>query len=274
MAQVSFDSIANSTSTTRGEAGSSVKYFSIKDGEECLVRFLHSSTNDFDIHTVHEIHEEGKKGPTLYECTRTPYDPIESCDLCVKGATLKQKIFVHMIKYERNDNGGVTPIVCAWVKPSGFARELKDLLDNYGSLEEHIFKIKRTGSGLDTRYTSPMYVPPAMLPKDMSYDPNAFSGWSPVGSMIRKNNITSSSAPSFNAPQGDYYANAPETVGTPTHNYSDERVAPQVTASNSNGDAPQASPAERFPAARPWEKVAPSAPQGGSFTPVNRPNRY
>ena len=183
MAQVSFDSIAGSLGNAReGGTSSNVSFFTCKEGEDVVVRFLHDNTQSFDIHTVHEVMVNNR--PRDYECVRDPHDPVDACPLCASGGgKLKQKIFVHLIKYARNEQGLITATPCCWVRPAGFAMQLKEFIDNYGPLSELLFRVIRTGQGLDTRYNvmyaPPNMCPPANYPADAA---SAFEGWTPVGS--------------------------------------------------------------------------------------------
>lgn len=168
---------------------------------------------------------------------------------------------MHLIKYTRNEAGVITGTPCCWVRASGFAMQLKEYLDSYGALSNRLFKIKRTGRGLETTYTI-MYLPSDVCPSESyTYDAaRAFDGWSPVGSMIRtQSSPTTSSA---NQP-------APQTAPS----YQPPVYKPEASASRPQQpvQTPPPTAAERFPAVRPWERIQnanTSAPTPG------RPERY
>lgn len=274
MAQVSFDSIANSLGNSRGEGAGTVSFFTCKENEDVVVRFLHDSTQTFDIHTVHEVMVNGK--PKDYECVRDPHDPVDACPLCAVGTSkLKQKMYVHMIKYTRNEQGGIVATPCCWVRTANFALQLKEFIDNYGPLSDLLFKVKRTGQGLDTRYNI-MYAPPATYPP-VNYPmecASVFVGWSPVGAQIRRQGSdtasTASAAPTaveatpVNAPQYQLTNAAAGTAQFVVNGSNDVAAAPVAPS------AAAPSPAERFPAARPWNRVQ----NAGVVGAPGRPDRY
>lgn len=55
MAQISFEELANGLAGGSSSVRSDVRYFSCQENEDVVVRFLHDSTDSFDIHTVHEV---------------------------------------------------------------------------------------------------------------------------------------------------------------------------------------------------------------------------
>lgn len=144
-----------------------VQYFSIKSGEEAIVRFDYDTADDLDCFHTHRIEINGKF--RSISCLREPTDSLDKCPLCAHGTQITDKIFVKLLHYKVDPtNGTVTVIPCVWERGMNVARTLASYMLEYGSLKDLVFKIKRTGSGLDTKYDI-MYVDQA------KYNENVFN---------------------------------------------------------------------------------------------------
>lgn len=168
--------------------GPQVSFFSLKDGEEAIVRILISNYNDFDIHTVHNVKMEGYQYGRRMNCLRQPNDPMEMCPLCAADQKLEQKMYIHMIQYTV-EGDKIVPHAKVWersILDRGFGvNAFKTYLTNYGDLSEMICKITRTGSGLNTNYTFIPNLNPAVYRPDLYVkDTSAFENWSPIGIAI------------------------------------------------------------------------------------------
>ena len=174
MAQLNFDSISNYS-----ENASNVGFFGLKqDKEEAIVRIIADSTNDFDIVTCHPITENGK--------FRTVNCIGDNCPLCASGNKASIKFYVHLIHYVRNDDGTITGVPKVWQRSLGFARELRNYINEYGPLTNCLFKITRNGKPKDTNTTySLMFCNPAVY-NDSAYpmDLSAFENYKAIGRAV------------------------------------------------------------------------------------------
>ena len=146
----------------RESSGFDVGFFQLKgDGASTIVRFIESDPAKYDIGTLHVV-KEGDKYKKV-SCIRTPFDPIDNCPLCASGNKPQAKIFVKCIQYVE-DNGEIVEKPCIWERPASFAQKLTALEDEYG-LDGSLFKVVRTGSGLDTKYDV-LYAPESKYPRE------------------------------------------------------------------------------------------------------------
>lgn len=190
MAKVNVENLSEEMlAGTRDTAnGPQVAFFSLKDGEEAIVRILISNYADFDIHTVHNVKMEGYQYGRRMNCLRQPTDPIEMCPLCAAQQKLEQKIYIHMIQYTV-EGDRVVPHAKVWersILDRGFGvNALKTYLSNYGDLSEMVCKITRSGAGLNTNYTFiPNLNPVVYRPDIYVKDTSLFDNWSPLGIAI------------------------------------------------------------------------------------------
>lgn len=141
----------------------------VKDGEEAIVRFNVSKSDDIEISTIHSIDLLSKKGTTYNKyvsCLReSSQDSLEICPLCKSGSQIKTRAFIKLLEYT-NQDGEIVATPKLWDTSVTMARTLNSFLADYGDLTEYIFKLKRTGTGTSTRYnlvpiptTSPVYKP-------------------------------------------------------------------------------------------------------------------
>lgn len=200
MAKLNFDQLTTVLNRDDSERGDrQVSFFSIGDGEEAIVRFPYSSTNDFDVISTHKI-KVGDKERRISCLRDTPSESIDNCPLCAHGRTfqgtfaqvdsskVESRFFVKLINYVKDDSGNIVPVACTWERPLGFARELVTLMQEYGPLSECIFKIKRTGKKLDTKYTI-MFGSPAVYPEER-YPKNfeSFNNYNILGGLVLNKN--------------------------------------------------------------------------------------
>lgn len=158
MAQIKFEDIQDvgMNQTSRPSVG----FFSLKnDGDEAVVRIMHDSTDTFDIVSTHAIQLGGKF--RRVNCCRSPYDPVDVCPLCASGNASQQRFYIHLVQYERNEQGKIVPVPKVWERSVSYAKTVKDLITTYGPLSNVLLIIKRSGAAgsMDTKY-SIMYAPP------------------------------------------------------------------------------------------------------------------
>lgn len=140
---------ANNSQQGKGSAIHFVNEYLKNDGDCVVVRFPYHSLADMKFETTHKVTFPGEKFPKRVRCDG------DDCPLCKQGVKLDTRFFLKAIVYLQNLTTGEVELVPAiWDRPSAFADiELKNLIQEYGDLTENLFKIKRNGSGLDTRYT-------------------------------------------------------------------------------------------------------------------------
>jgi hypothetical protein len=168
-------------------SGAKVGFFKLADGGEALVRFDVRALDDLDFASIHRV----KRNPEDRFCSMTvsclnPLGHSGECPLCEAAAAgnesvqkVGKRVFVKLlVSYKDSATGAwgvVTPVV--WERPAGFYKELMAKLNDYGDLSQHLFKIVRSGAGLDTKY-SINYAVPAIYKADMvPADFSAFDGF-------------------------------------------------------------------------------------------------
>ena len=176
MAEFDFNSYLNSQQTTsngNGFTGSNVSYFALRnDGDEAIVRFPYTSVSEFSCWHTHRIQVDGRW--RTINCLREGNEPIEKCPLCARGEKISNKIFVKLIEYTQDDHGNIVASPKIWERPIGFAKELAGFLQEYGPLNELVFKIQRHGAkgAMDTTYNillaRPDAYPESVYKKDFS----------------------------------------------------------------------------------------------------------
>lgn len=164
MSQISYDEIKSSQERANAPR---VQFFALKnDGDEAVVRIMHTSPNDFDILAVHPYKINGKF--RKINCLRNAYDPIEQCPLCQAETQLQRKVYIHLLQYVKQEDGSIKCEPKIWERPISFLNQLKNLTDEYNPLCDSIFKIKRNGvaGSMDTTY-SIMFANPAIYRPDL-----------------------------------------------------------------------------------------------------------
>lgn len=122
------------------------------DGASVIVRFPYKDSNDFNIEEVHEVKVSGSNFPQRVECTM---ESKQECPLCASNTKKVSRFLVKAVAYVVNNTTNTVDLVpVVWDRPMKYADELADKIDNYGDLSEHLFKIKRNGSGQDTTFST------------------------------------------------------------------------------------------------------------------------
>ncbi len=188
MAQIDFNSIHTGESST--QFSNSVDFFSLKnDGDTAIVRFMHDSTDTFELLTVHDITLNDKYRKA--NCIRQPNEPLENCPLCATGKRVQQRFFIHLIQYVQDSNGNIIGIPKVWERPASYAYKLKNLIDEYGPLSDSVFKVIRNGAkgSKDTTYDI-MFCNPAVYNSDYYVkDGSAFENYSALGRIVLNKNF-------------------------------------------------------------------------------------
>lgn len=120
------------------------------DGDVAVVRFPYQSMNELSFTTTHNVPMPGAPFGKRIRCTGD-----DNCEFCAQGIKVDTRFFAKMIVYTVNEQSGeveLNPTV--WDRPAAFADiDLKSLFEEYGDISEQLFKIKRNGTGTQTRYT-------------------------------------------------------------------------------------------------------------------------
>lgn len=119
------------------------------DGDVAVVRFPYTSMSDVKFETIHNMPLNGRPFGVSVRCADS------DCPLCAQGIPTKIRFFCKATVYVVDEaTGTVKPMNAVWDRPSAFADiDIKNLIQEYGDLTQHLFKIKRNGSGTATRYT-------------------------------------------------------------------------------------------------------------------------
>ena len=135
------------------------------DNDVVVVRFPYRSMADVYYVPTHLVQMPGSPYGKRVRCTGDA-----NCELCAAGIPVQERVFVKMLAYVTNENtGAVEAQNVVWDRPSAFGDiTLKGLIDDYGDLRQHLFKLKRSGSGNQTRYT------PNIILNTAVYNPNMY----------------------------------------------------------------------------------------------------
>lgn len=167
MGKESYNNWLNQSDSSRSRNSNNlpkVGYFSLKDGEEATVRFCYDTVDQIEIISTHTLKSPAYRYGKAVYCLRNESDPIEKCPLCANGNPVEKKFYVKMLQYVKvKDEEGNTKIEVQpkiWERRAGYAKTIADLIREYSKLgfKNCVFKIKRSGSSLDTTY-SIMYGP-------------------------------------------------------------------------------------------------------------------
>ena len=181
MAKISYEEAQSSANSNNTGVG----FFSLADdGDEAVVRILHDSTDSFDIVTIHDIQAGDKR--RKIDCLRTLRDPLDKCPFCNAGMKTSQRFYIHLLEYQKDENGNIVVLPRIWERSTQYATTIKNLMDEYGPLSDCVFKIRRNGAkgDLHTTYSimfgNPNVYKEEFYPKDTS----AFEDFSVVGSVV------------------------------------------------------------------------------------------
>ena len=119
-----------------------------KEGSSVVVRFPYTSMNDIIYTTTHTMVMPGFPYGKRIRCLG------DNCPLCEQGVKVEDRVFVKALAYVE-ENNTIVPKVVIWDRPAAFADiELKSLMEEYGDISKRLFKLKRTGTKMTTRYTA------------------------------------------------------------------------------------------------------------------------
>ena len=159
MARISYDEFVASSQSQQTQVNTTtqshptwVKYFSLKnDGDEAIVRFMYNDPSELDICDIHTI--KGVAFDTKYSCLRSPKDPLENCPLCKAGVKTDRRVYLKMLQYFPDGNGGIRVEPRVWERSPRYVATIKTLMDEYAPICDYVFKVKRSGAAGSTQTT-------------------------------------------------------------------------------------------------------------------------
>lgn len=158
--QFSKQKTSNQNQTERKEFDFMGTYLK-NDGDSVVVRFPYTSMNDLvfeSTHLVVGVFPNDKYGK------RVCCSGDDTCPLCAQAIKRDIRCAITAVAYIPN-GGQVTKKAVIWDRPGMFAdTDIKTLMTEYGDLTQHLFKIKRTGSGTSTRYSINIIMNKAVYP--------------------------------------------------------------------------------------------------------------
>lgn len=232
MGQVSFNQ-ANEMSNYSNENG--FGFFSLKNnGDEAIVRIMHDTVDSFDIVAVHSIEVNGKY--RKINCLRNdPREPLENCPLCASGSKLENRFFIHLIQYDKLQDGSIVPSAKIWERSFSYAKRLASMIQEYGPLSDCLFKIKRNGEAksMDTTYdimfANPQVYRPELFPKV----DNLFKNYTTIGSIVLDKNYDEITQFMVS---GQFPLPQPERLQEQVTARAYQSYAPQQSAPNTTGN--------------------------------------
>lgn len=261
MARMSFNDFQKSVNEPKGSTTSTrIKFFSLKDDkEEALVRIMHDNLESFDMGYTHTI--DTANGKRKVSCLRENLNsPVDACPLCKEGSKLFQKIFIHMVRYDKAEDGSIVATPCVWERDARtYGNKLATLLNEYGPLSDCIFKIRRNGKAgsKDTTYEILFGNPNLYNPEIYKKDTEAFDHYSAFGTIVMEKSFEELSNV-VNTNNNEIPNNYTEPqVNTP-------RVEPTQTYTQTSPDVP-------FTMEEPTPRPTYNTPTNQG---MNRPTRY
>ena len=156
------------------------------DGDEAIVRFPYTDPSDFNIHTVHSMQNVDGRRFASVNCIND-LRTTTNCPLCEAGVPLKQRFYIKLVEYVRNDEGEIEVQPKVWdTSARTFIPIMTNLIMEYGDLTKSIFKIKRNGARGDMKTTySIMYASPTVYTDDKyPVDFSGLEGYEVIGGAV------------------------------------------------------------------------------------------
>lgn len=250
-----------------------VGFFKLKnDGDEALIRINVGSMEDLQFATVHQLGAAQKW--MKISCLNEVGSYSDNCPLCravAAGNTsigkASKKVYIQMLVSYKDPITGqfsaAIPVI--WERPAGFAREVANLLRDYGDLRTHVLKVTRNGAAgsMQTTY-SISYIPLYDKPETVSTDFGPFvnfniakhSYWEKSAEDINTF-LTTGSFPEYTKPAQEGAYVAPQTA------------APTYTAPVQTAPVYQ-TPVNSTPVAQPVYQ-APVTPTAPTTAPASQP---
>ena len=194
MAQISFsqaiqagNSKTNSNTPDSTKNYPQVSFLALKnDGDRAYVRFLLDNESEMEILSTHEVTVNGKIRKV--NCLNTG-DKMQ-CPLCLRNAPTKNKVYIKLIEYVKNANGGYDAFPKVWERPISFLTQtMRDHLEDYkGEISSVIFRITRAGASgsASTTYSVTAAPPKAQAEMDplCPLNKDLFKNYHALGTLV------------------------------------------------------------------------------------------
>lgn len=130
--------------------GGTTSFFNLKPGEEANIRILYNKSSDIEIFSVHEFGQEYK-----YATVKCPIeskdDSLDSCKYCAQGLRPVMRAIIpvynenkQQIEYWKRSR--------SWIEK--YLVPYTDEVEKAGhNICSQVYKVKRSGEGLDTNYS-------------------------------------------------------------------------------------------------------------------------
>lgn len=128
---------------------SNVRFMTVPSDGEAIVRLAPLDENEIIYFHTETDDWKSRKIACLREDFRSP---ITDCPFCAAKMPLKSRYYVKLIHYERDDDGNVVATPKVWDAPARYVSVLSDREEEYGPVQDMIYKMKRTGTGQTTTY--------------------------------------------------------------------------------------------------------------------------
>lgn len=210
-----------------------------EDGDVAVVRFPYHSMSELVFETTHSVTFPGKRYPSRVRCTG------DGCPFCAQGVKLDTRFFAKVLAYVVDEQSGEVKLVnTVWDRPAAFADiDIKNLMQEYGDISNHLFKIKRNGTGTATRYTI------SIVMNNTVYNPAVYKADFSELNKVDPVKILSKSLAQYNEalnPGATQPAAAPVSTYTPKPETITPTVAPvQPTQPAFPGTTPAPTPVEQ-----------------------------
>ena len=276
MARVDFNNIGSSN---RAESSSpnSIGFFSLKnDGDEAIVRFMHDTTESFEILGTHSIQVNGKF--RRINCVRTPSQSVSECPFCNRGERMDYRFFIHLLQYTNNPDGSVNVEPKVWERSISYAHKLKEYINNYGPMSDVICKIVRHGKAGDmkTEYEIIPNLSKQVYRDDIFVKKNGcFDGYSALGGPVLDKTVEEINE-FLNTGDFPYKKTNAEGASVPqefSQTFSDDKIEWSVERNSTTTNSPNQQIWEQptQPQARPQFQ---SWGNNDAQTPIQRPVRF
>ena len=228
------------------------------DGDSIIVRFPYHSMADIEFESVHNVVFPGKRFGSPVRCDG------DGCRLCAEGQPLTVRFFAKFISYHIDPaTNQVTLVNTVWDRPAAFADiELKNLMQDYGDLTTHLFKIKRNGTGTSTRYSI------SIITNTAVYNPEFYKSDFTELDTVDPKKILSKSVEQYDMACGLKEASTTAFSSNPTTQPA-FNAQPAMTTNTSGYAAQPQAPVYQQPAAQPYPTYSqPVAPTPAVPTPA------
>lgn len=262
MGKVSYEAAKQHQETYNNDRPYIGRFYLSDDNDEAVVRILHDDIDSFDIVASHNVQTNGKYRDI--NCVRDFSEPVSNCPLCAMGNKARVRMYIHLLQYDKDEQGNITCTPKVWDRGIDYREKLKSYLENYGPLSDIMCKIIRHGAkgDMQTKYEfvpnlSPVNFPPELYVKDESH----FDDYNSIGTVVwakskedmefyaqnkefpqRQQNVVEESSPLDVTPEAP--VTPPATSAPPV-------VTPPVP---STPVAPVAQPATDRSTVPPWER--------------------